>query len=80
MAARTLALTDLETRLAQPGGAALRDSLLQQAAELEARLHARLAAGLSRDEYAPYRAAAEAARAAQEVLRQYLPGAATDTG
>jgi hypothetical protein len=64
----TTALTDLETRLAAPGGAALRDALAARAARLEASLRARMANGLPRPDFPAWRDVAEAAVAAQAVL------------
>lgn len=64
----TQMLTDLETRLASPGGAALRDELAARAQRLEHSLRAHIAAGLPRPEFALWQAAAEAAAAAHEVL------------
>ncbi|KAB0593777.1 hypothetical protein F7Q88_18630, partial [Castellaniella defragrans] len=57
------ALTDLETRLAAPGGGALRDALAERAARMEATLRARMADGLPRQDFPAWRDAAEAAAA-----------------
>lgn len=65
------ALTDLEQRLAAPDGPAVRDALILQAKALQARLQARMAAGLSRTDFPAWQAAANAAAAAQEVLAAY---------
>jgi len=64
----SLLLTDLEQRLSAPGGAAVRDELLASTRQLEQRLRERIAQGLSRDEFPIWQAAADAARAAHEVL------------
>ncbi|WP_276807894.1 hypothetical protein [Castellaniella defragrans] len=64
----TTALTDLETRLAAPGGGALRDALAARAARLEAALRARMAGGLPRQDFPAWRDVAEAAAAARAVL------------
>ena len=64
----TPALTDLETRLAAPGGSALRDALAAQAAALETRLRVRLSQGLPRDDFPAWQDIANAAGAAQAVL------------
>lgn len=65
------ALTDLEAQLAAPGGNALRDVLASRAAALQSRLRAAIAAGLPRDQFAAWQAAADAAAAAQAVLASY---------
>lgn len=62
------ALTDLETRLAAPGGSILRDALCARAARLEATLRTRLADGLPREDFPAWQAIADAAAAAQAVL------------
>lgn len=62
------ALTDLEVRLAAPGGAAARDELLTRTSALEQRYRTRIALGLPRDEFPLWQAAAQAAAAAHEVL------------
>ncbi|CDM23283.1 hypothetical protein BN940_04046 [Castellaniella defragrans 65Phen] len=64
----TTALTDLEARLAAPGGAALRDALVARAAGMEAALRARMAAGLPRRDFPAWHDIAEAAAAAQAIL------------
>ena len=64
-------LTDLEQRLAAPGGAAVREELMAQASQLERRLRERIAQGLSRDEFPVWQAGAEAARAAHDVLNTW---------
>jgi hypothetical protein len=72
------ALTDLEDRLAAPGGAALRDELAGRVVALEARLRARIAAGLPREDFPAWQAAAEAAAAAREVLAGWPANADPD--
>ena len=64
----TAALTDLETRLAAPGGRVLRDALATRAAGLETARRARLADGLPRADFPAWQSMAEAAAAAQAVL------------
>ncbi|MGX5658539.1 hypothetical protein ACWKWV_02310 [Castellaniella ginsengisoli] len=67
----TTALTDLETRLAAPGGAALRDALAARAARMEATLRTRMAEGLPRQNFPVWRDIAEAAAAASAVLASW---------
>ncbi len=67
-------MTDLEARLAQADGAAVRDGLLQRLEQLERRLRQQLAASVPRNDYARVAAAAEAAQAAQAVLRDWPVG------
>ncbi len=62
------ALTDLEVRLAAPGGAAARDELLARMSALEQQYRTRIAQGLPRDEFPLWQAAAASAAAAREVL------------
>lgn len=62
------ALTDLETRLAAPGGAALRGELAARLQALEQRLRERVAAGLPREDFPLWQSTAEAAAAARETL------------
>ena len=69
-----LALTELEVRLASPGGSALRDTLLSQLGELETRLRVRLHDGVGRDTYPVWRDALAAATAARQVLLQRPTG------
>lgn len=64
----TTALTELEQRLAAPGGAALRDALAQRLAKLEQNAHQRLDSGLVPVAFQQYQAVAQAAAAAREVL------------
>ncbi|WP_323018724.1 hypothetical protein [Castellaniella sp.] len=61
-------LTDLDTQLAAPDGAALRDTLLTRAHRLEQSLRTPMLNGLSRQDFPLWQAAADAAAAAQEVL------------
>ncbi|MBJ7265312.1 MAG: hypothetical protein JHC61_17105 [Burkholderiaceae bacterium] len=63
--------TDLEQRLAAPGGIAVRDDLLARTRQLEQRLRGRIAQGLSREEFPVWQAAADAAHAAHEVLNTW---------
>ncbi|MHA3904763.1 hypothetical protein ACTPOE_14690 [Castellaniella sp. WN] len=67
----SLSLTNLETRLAAPGGAALRNALAERAARLEQSLRARMAGGLPRQDFSAWQAAAEAAAAAREILASW---------
>lgn len=67
----TINVTELETRLADPGGAVLKVSLLEHARDLEQSWRARMAAGLPRDAFAQWQAAAEAAAAAAEILQDW---------
>jgi hypothetical protein len=62
-------MTELESRLAEPEGPALRDSLLQQLEALRWRLRQQLQASLPREDFATHQAAADAVQAACEVLR-----------
>lgn len=64
----TMHMTELEERLAGPGGAELRETLVQRLAALEERLRQQLRASLPRDEFAVCEAAAGAAQAARETL------------
>lgn len=63
-----LSLTDLEEQLARPEGPALRQDLMTRIADLEARLRQDIARGLPREQFLDAQAAADAARAAHEVL------------
>ena len=72
------ALTDLEARLQSPEGAALRDALAARAAGIERRLRERIAQGLPRDAFPAWQAAAEAARAAGDILAGLPMPAAAD--
>ncbi|WP_394065614.1 hypothetical protein [Alcaligenes sp. WGS1538] len=67
----TTNVTELETRLADPGGAVLKASLLEHAKELEQSWRARMAAGLPRGAFAQWQAAADAAAAAVEILQDW---------
>ncbi len=62
------ALTELEQRLAAPGGAALRAELAQRLAELEQGANQRLDSGLVPVAFQQYQVVAQAAAAAREVL------------
>lgn len=64
-------VTELETRLAEPGGAILKDTLLEHASRLEQSWRARMAAGLPRDEFSQWQSAADAAAAACEILQDW---------
>ncbi|MCY1524347.1 hypothetical protein D9M68_592760 [compost metagenome] len=76
-----ITLTELEERLAAPGGAELRASLVQRMAALEAAAREQLERGLAPAAFQNGQALADAARAAQEVLAashfptQSAPGA-----
>lgn len=63
-----LSLTDLEQRLTGPDGPALQQDLLARIARLEAGLRQEIARGLPRERFLDAQAAADAARAAHEVL------------
>lgn len=63
-----ITLTELEERLAAPGGAALRASLSERLGALEASTRAQLETGLAPAAFQNCRALADAARAAQDVL------------
>lgn len=67
----TTNLTDLETRLAGPGGAALKDTLLEHATRLEQSWRARMKTGLPRDAFTQWQAAADAVAAAREILQDW---------
>ena len=67
----TPALTELEQRLAAPGGEDLRDELQARLAGLEERLRSQLAASVPRADYALTAACADAARAAYETVRNW---------
>jgi len=64
-------MTELEARLAAPDGPALRQELLQRLEALDWRLREQLRASVSREAFAGYEAAAAAAQAAQQVLRDW---------
>ncbi|QVQ24875.1 EscE/YscE/SsaE family type III secretion system needle protein co-chaperone [Achromobacter deleyi] len=74
------ALTELEHRLAAPGGAELSAALAERLARLEHAARARLAAGLSPAAFQDCRAVADAAQAAREVLAQRPFQPLTDAG
>jgi hypothetical protein len=63
-----LSLTDLEQQLSGPDGPVLRQDLIARLARLEASLRQDIARGLPRDDFLDAQAAADAARAAHEVL------------
>lgn len=67
----TTSLTELETRLASPGGATAKNTLLENARRLEQSWRARMAAGLPREAFAQWQAAADAAAAAGEILQDW---------
>lgn len=75
----TISLTDLENRLAAPGGMVLRDQLMARVQTLETKLRARIAAGLPREDFPSWQAAAEAAAAARETLARWPANPATDS-
>lgn len=66
------ALTELEQRLAAPGGADLRAALTQQLAMLEQSARARLDSGLVPVAFQQCQAVAQAAAAARDVLTELL--------
>ncbi|OZI57200.1 hypothetical protein [Bordetella genomosp. 1] len=65
------ALTDLEDRLAAPGGAELRAGLAARVQTIGRRVRTELDAGLPRADFAAYSAVAAAADAAAAVLAAY---------
>lgn len=64
------ALTELEQRLAAPGGADLRAKLMQQLATLEQSARTRLDSGLVPVAFQQCQAVAQAAAAARDVLAE----------
>jgi len=74
-----LSLTDLEEQLAGPDGPALREELMSRIAQLEGRLRQDIARGLPRERFLDAQAAADAARAAHEVLGARAVGKAPPT-
>lgn len=64
-------MTELESRLAAPGGQALRNELQDRLADLEQRMRWKAAERLPRDQHAQAAALADAALAAQDVLRRW---------
>ncbi|MGE8547102.1 MAG: hypothetical protein ACN6OC_06630 [Alcaligenes sp.] len=64
-------VTELETRLADPGGAILKDTLLEHARRLEQSWRARMEAGLPRDAFSQWQSAVDAAAAACEILQDW---------
>ncbi len=67
-------MTELEERLAQPEGEALREDLHQQLADIAQRLHTQISNSVPRSEFADWEAAADAVAAAQEVLQVWTTG------
>ena len=65
------ALTDLEHRLSGPQAAQERQALLERLADLERRLRQEAASRLPREDHLQVAALAEAAQAAQQVVRQW---------
>ena len=63
-----LALTELEERLAAPGGQQVQEALLQRLDALAWRLRQELAASVPRADYPNHAAAIDAVQAAREVL------------
>ncbi|MEN4920235.1 hypothetical protein ABE485_16305 [Achromobacter spanius] len=74
------ALTELEQRLAAPGGAELGASLAARLARLEHAARTRLDAGLPPAAFQDCVAVAEAAKAAREVLAQHPSQSTPDAG
>ena len=75
-----ITLTELEERLAAPGGAELRASLSRRMASLEAAARAQLERGLAPAAFQNAQALADAARAAQEVLATGSPPSLSAAG
>jgi hypothetical protein len=69
-------LTELEERLATAGGPELRKQLIAQLRVTELRLTARLAAMVPKAEFDLIDSSLVAARAAQRVLNDWVPGTA----
>lgn len=67
-------MTELEARLAGPGGAACRDALCGSLDLMGRRLRFQIAEGVPRAEFADWQAAADAVAAAGEVLRLWPVG------
>lgn len=67
-------MTELEARLAGPGGSAHRDELCNGLEVLGRRLRFQIAEGVPRAEFADWQAAADAVAAAGEVLRRWPVG------
>lgn len=65
------ALTEMEHRLAGPQAAQERNDLLERLADLERRLRQVAASQLPREDHQQAAALAEAAQAAQQVVRQW---------
>lgn len=74
------ALTELEQRLAAPGGAELGAALIAQLARLEHAARNRMDAGLPPAAFQDCLAVANAAHAAHEVLAQHPSLSSTDAG
>ncbi len=74
------ALTELEQRLAAPGGAELGASLAARLARLEHAARTRLDAGLPPAAFQDCLAVADAAQAAREALAQHPSQSSTDAG
>jgi ribulose 1,5-bisphosphate synthetase/thiazole synthase len=74
------ALTELEQRLADPGGAALGATLAARLARLEHAARTRMDAGLPPAAFQDCLAVADAALAAREVLAQHPSQSSTDAG
>ncbi len=74
------ALTDLEQRLAGPQADLERRNLMERLADLEGRLRQQAATRLPREDHQQVAALAEAAQAAQQVVRQWPgPGSRPDS-
>lgn len=74
------ALTELEHRLAAPGGAELGASLAARLARLEHAARTRMDAGLPPAAFQDCLAVADAAQAAREILAQHPSQSSTDAG
>ena len=64
-------LTELEAQLAQPDGAALKQSYLQRLDTMAWRLRQKVQVGVPRDEFAALEALIEAVQSAQQVLTHW---------
>jgi hypothetical protein len=79
MATQHITLTELEDRLAAPGGGELREQLIAQLTKMEQRLAGRARGMLPPDEFKLAGRALEAVRAAMYTLNQWVVGTGSST-